>query len=649
MLRVETQHRSWRHSSAGSDSDRAKEYCSKGISIVNKVVHSKATRLHRVNAQDSVTGGTKANDKVGVNKYNRLGNGKENVTSQRPNTGAGGTVQQVQIVTEQKSIVPKVNKVVHSKATRLHRVDAQDSVTGGTKANDKVGVNKYNRLGNGRENVMSQRPNTGAGGMVQQVQIVTEQKSIVPKTQDLEIAENMDTVVAPPRKSVVEPNDRWAFSEYNAIIWVELSELEQFIDCLMAPAKKMRRLPPPKRALLEPYSPSTDTCSPYPEGLAADGFQPIGPSLSQINVLSGSETIAPTPSQTNAPHGFEICEASLSETQAPSPQSQTSGAVVGGRKLEGRKSSSGKSGVGSSSHPGYNVKNRTLCASLNKDVTPDNNQNAMRAPQANCDKVRKSNTSKESTAKTRDLTFKSGCGSKIIAAAKSAHLETAKSKVNKVVHSKATRLHRVDAQDSVTGGTKENDKVNKVVHSKATKLHRVDAQDSVTGGTKANDKVGVNKYNRLGNGRENVMSQRPNTGAGGMVQQVQIVTEQKSIVPKTQDLEIAENMDTVVAPPRKSVVEPVDQWAFLPKLLTIPKDSDQTDEKQSEDVGDDDDDKKGMKWALPGLQQPKVSETLSSSSSFFPSDFFVTSESLGLDSHVLSSLDGSHGRLVIII
>ncbi|CAL5376932.1 unnamed protein product [Camellia sinensis] len=417
---------------------------------------------------------------------------------------------------------------------------------------------------------------------------------------------------------------------------------------------------------------------------------------------------------------------------------------VGGRKLEGRKSSSGKSGVGSSSHPGYNVKNTTLRASLNKDVTPDNNQNAMREPQTNCDKVRKSNMSKESTAKTRDLTFKSGCGSKIIAAAKSAHLETAKSKVNKVVHSKATRLHRVNAQDSVTGATKANDKVgvnkynglgngkenvtsqrpntgaggtvqqvqmlteqkstvpkvnkvvhskatrlhgvnaqdsvtggtkandkvgvnkynglgngkenvtsqrsntgaggtvqqvqilteqkstvpkvNKVVHSKATRLHGVNAQDSVTGGTKANDKVGVNKYNGLGNGKENVTSQRPNTGAGGMVQQVQMLTEQKSTVPKTQDPEIAKNIDTVVAPPRKNVVEPVDQWAFLPKLLTIPKGSDQIDEKQSEDVGDDDDDKKGMKWALPGLQQPK---------------------SLGLDLHVSSSLDGSHGSFTI--
>ncbi|XP_028096950.1 uncharacterized protein LOC114296815 [Camellia sinensis] len=179
-----------------------------------------------------------------------------------------------------------------------------------------------------------------------------------------------------------------------------------------------------------------------------------------------------------------------------------------------------QSSMGSSSHPGYDVKSPSLRASLNKDVTPDNNRNATRAPQANCDKARKSNMSKESTAKTGDLTFKSGCGSKIIAAAKSAHLETAKSKVNKVVPSKATRLHRVNPQDSVTGATK------------AMRLHRVNAQDSVNGATKADDKVVVNKYNRLGNGKENVTSQRPNIGAGGTVQQVQIVTKQKSIVPK---------------------------------------------------------------------------------------------------------------------
>ncbi|KAK2983699.1 hypothetical protein RJ640_002096 [Escallonia rubra] len=80
------------------------------------------------------------------------------------------------------------------------------------------------------------------------------------------------------------------------------------------------------------------------------------------------------------------------------------------------------------------------------------------------------------------------------------------------------------------------------------------------------------------------------------------------------------------------------------KLLSIPKmkDSDQTDEKELEDT------KKGMKWALPGLQQPppRAPETQVSSSSFCPSDFFLTSESLGLDFRVSSSLDSSQGRLV---
>ncbi|KAK3006465.1 hypothetical protein RJ639_017744 [Escallonia herrerae] len=77
------------------------------------------------------------------------------------------------------------------------------------------------------------------------------------------------------------------------------------------------------------------------------------------------------------------------------------------------------------------------------------------------------------------------------------------------------------------------------------------------------------------------------------------------------------------------------------KLLSIPKmkDSDQTDEKELEDT------KNGMKWALPGLQQPppRAPETQVSSSSFCPSDFFLTSESLGLDFGVSSSLDSSQG------
>lgn len=87
---------------------------------VNQGVHSKAMRQHRANKQDSATTVAKAVGKVGVNKYNRLRDGKENATSQRSNTRAGGIVQ-VQKVTKQiappKSdrtglIVPKVHKPV---------------------------------------------------------------------------------------------------------------------------------------------------------------------------------------------------------------------------------------------------------------------------------------------------------------------------------------------------------------------------------------------------------------------------------------------------------------------------------------------------------------------------------------------------------
>lgn len=66
------------------------------------------------------------------------------------------------------------------------------------------------------------------------------------------------------------------------------------------------------------------------------------------------------------------------------------------------------------------------------------------------------------------------------------------------------------------------------------------------------------------------------------------------------------------------------------KLLMIPKSVD-SDEIEGEN------EKKAIKWALPGLQQP----TRFSSSS---SDFSLTPESLGLYSSVSFSSDGSHGR-----
>lgn len=84
------------------------------------------------------------------------------------------------------------------------------------------------------------------------------------------------------------------------------------------------------------------------------------------------------------------------------------------------------------------------------------------------------------------------------------------------------------------------------------------------------------------------------------------------------------------------------------KLLSIPKTKESSDQVDDGEEELEEDSKKGMKWALPGLQQPRVFETQVSSSSFCPSDFFLTSENLGLDCRVSSSLDSNHGRLVLV-
>ncbi|GFY86988.1 TPX2 (targeting protein for Xklp2) protein family [Actinidia rufa] len=106
-----------------------------------------------------------------------------------------------------------------------------------------------------------------------------------------------------------------------------------------------------------------------------------------------------------------------------------------------------------------------------------------------------------------------------------------------------------------------------------------------------------------------------------------------SNVKRTRDKLLKEARENVPEPGSGRVMHLVKAFE---KLLTIPKELDQKDEKESED------DNKDMKWALPGLQ-PKVAETQVSSSSFCPSDFFLTSENLGFDSRVSSSLD-SNGR-----
>nr|CAN81183.1 hypothetical protein VITISV_010634 [Vitis vinifera] len=71
------------------------------------------------------------------------------------------------------------------------------------------------------------------------------------------------------------------------------------------------------------------------------------------------------------------------------------------------------------------------------------------------------------------------------------------------------------------------------------------------------------------------------------------------------------------------------------------KDSDQKDENESKE------NKERIKWALPGLQQPKISETQASVSSFCPSELLLTAEELGSDSQVSSSRDISKGSIQV--
>ncbi|KAK4417606.1 hypothetical protein Salat_2173300 [Sesamum alatum] len=73
-------------------------------------------------------------------------------------------------------------------------------------------------------------------------------------------------------------------------------------------------------------------------------------------------------------------------------------------------------------------------------------------------------------------------------------------------------------------------------------------------------------------------------------------------------------------------------------------DSEEKEEEESKDEKND------VKSAMPGSQEPpKISEMGASSSSFCPSDLFLTSESLGLDSRRSYSLDSSQGSFSISV
>ncbi|XP_059662593.1 uncharacterized protein LOC132308514 [Cornus florida] len=183
--------------------------------------------------------------------------------------------------------------------------------------------------------------------------------------------------------------------------------------------------------------------------------------------------------------------------------------TIGERQSQGRKSSSGKSSVGSSSNPRYDVKNTAVNTRHNKDKTPDS-RNVLRMSQATENKVKVSNASKTSNAQVQDMSSKSGAGDKIIAV-RTIRQETAKSKVQyQTVNAKAM------VQDRVIRG-------------------------SLTAAIKAKDTVGVGRYNKLAcGGKENKigrmsvgqkLSTRDNA-VGGMVQGQKVT---KPSVPQKSD------------------------------------------------------------------------------------------------------------------
>ncbi|GAA0156925.1 non-motor microtubule binding protein [Lithospermum erythrorhizon] len=136
----------------------------------------------------------------------------------------------------------------------------------------------------------------------------------------------------------------------------------------------------------------------------------------------------------------------------------------------------------------------------------------------------------------------------------------------------------------------------------------------------------------------------------GCEEKVKGIIDENGNVPPVGDEDITEigvtaikrSRDRLLEEVRASVPEPGSGRvmnlvkAFENMKMVKSKGSEENDEKEVED--------KGLKWEFPSLEGPsKPLETQSSSSSFCPSDLFLTSECLGLDSRRSSSLDSNRG------
>jgi hypothetical protein len=182
------------------------------------------------------------------------------------------------------------------------------------------------------------------------------------------------------------------------------------------------------------------------------------------------------------------------------------------RLSRGRKSSSGISGVGSSSNPCYDVRSSTSTSLSQRGITPDS-RNVMRMTYAAKNKVKKLSVSRASTIKIEEVSCSSRRGAKINLV-KSVHQEAAKPR--------ALVPLGVNEQESSTAGVKSKEKM------RAGRFKRLagDGKENATGRMSVSQKCsgkGIAAVAMIKDQKGTKQSVRHTGGAGLVGSQVEIL------------------------------------------------------------------------------------------------------------------------------
>ncbi|KZV45626.1 hypothetical protein F511_02286 [Dorcoceras hygrometricum] len=179
---------------------------------------------------------------------------------------------------------------------------------------------------------------------------------------------------------------------------------------------------------------------------------------------------------------------------------------------------------------------------------------------------------------------------------------------------------------------------------------RVSQEGFFSNRTKVDNEIGVDKINKHNSGDEEeglkLIHADQDTGIDN---EGELEGKDSSENGEDGELILKRSRDRLLEEARESVPEPgFGRVMHLVKAfenLRLIRKVDDSGEKELEEVEDG---KKGTKWGLPGLQQStKVSKPHVSLSSYCPSDFLLTSESLGLGSTRSYSLDSNGGSFSI--